>query len=121
MPIKIKQPTIIEAGGSKFERIEEFVGLVNSKTPEFSLARVVRPPKWLGPDQKPEFMECIFVLKGILQIQSDKEVFLVHPDEAIVVKANERVRFSTPDEGGADYFSICVPAFSQNAVHRDEK
>jgi mannose-6-phosphate isomerase-like protein (cupin superfamily) len=120
MPVKIKQPTIIEAGGNKFERIEEFVGLVNSKTPEVSIARVIRPPGWLGPDQKPEFTECLFVLKGILQIQYKAKVFVIRPDEAIIVKANERVRFSTPDEGGAEYFSICVPAFSQNAVHRDE-
>lgn len=120
MPVKIEQPAIIEAGGNKFERIEEFIGRINSKTKEVSIARVVRPPKWQGPDQRPEFIECIFVLKGLLQIQSGGKVFLIHPDEAIIVHANERVRFSTPDEGGAEYFSICVPAFSQNAVHRDE-
>jgi mannose-6-phosphate isomerase-like protein (cupin superfamily) len=120
MPVKIEQPAIIEAGGNKFERIEEFIGRINSKTKEVSIARVVRPPKWQGPDQRPEFMECLFVLKGLLQIQSGGEVFLIHPDEAIIVKANERVRFSTPDEGGAEYFSICVPAFSQTTVHRDE-
>jgi mannose-6-phosphate isomerase-like protein (cupin superfamily) len=120
MPIMIEQPTIIEAGGDKFERIEEYIGRINSRTKEDSIALVVRPPKWHGPDQRPEFMECLFVLKGVLQVESESEEFIIHPDEAIIIKANERVKFSTPDEGGAEYFSICVPAFSQTAVHRDE-
>ena len=31
----------------------------------------------------------------------------------------EWVRYSTPDTDGAEYVSVCVPAFSPHTVHRD--
>ena len=120
MPIKINQPTIIEAAGNKFKRIEEYIGLVNSKTSDVSIARVVSPPGWLDPDQKPEFTEYRVILKGMLQVQTGSEVINVHAGEAIIVNANEGVQYSTPGDEGAEYISVCIPAFSQNSVHRDE-
>ena len=120
MPVKIEQPTIIEAAGDKFKRIEEFIGRVNSKTSEVSIARIASPPGWIEPGQKSEFTECALVLKGVLQIQTRSEVLYVREGEAIIVNADEWVQYSTPDEGGAEYFAICIPAFSQNSVHRDE-
>jgi len=29
------------------------------------------------------------------------------------------VRYSTPEDGGAEYIAVCLPAFSMEAVHRD--
>ena len=120
MPVKITQPTIIEAAGNKFKRIEEYIGRVNSRTSDVSLARVVSPPGWIEPGQKSEFTECTIVLKGILQVDTGSEIFIVHAGEAIIVDLDEWVQYSTPDEDGAEYFSVCVPAFSQDSVHRDE-
>lgn len=119
MPIKIEQPTIVEPAGNKYKRIEEYVGLVNSKTSDISLARVVSPPGWVDPFQKPGFTECRFVSKGMLQVETSSEVFTVHAGEVIIVNANERVQYSTPGEDGAEYISVCAPAFSQDLVHRD--
>ena len=121
MPIKINQPTFIEAAGNKFKRIEEYIGLVNTKTSEVSIARIVSPPGWRELNQKSEFTECSVVLKGILQVQTSSEVFIIHAGEAILVNANEWVQYSTPGDDGAEYFSVCIPAFSQNSVHRDEE
>ena len=39
--------------------------------------------------------------------------------QAVVTRAGERVRYTTPDEGGAEYVAICLPAFSPEAAHRD--
>jgi hypothetical protein len=41
----------------------------------------------------------------------------VRPGEAVLARAGERVRYSTPE--GAEYVAICVPAFSPDSVHRD--
>ncbi len=120
MPIKIHQPTIIEAAGNKFKRIEEYIGRVNTKTPDVSIARVVSPPGWTEPGQKSEFTECTVVLKGVLQVETGSDMFIIHAGEAIIVNADERVQYSTPGEDGAEYFSVCVPAFSQNSVQRAE-
>ena len=40
--------------------------------------------------------------------------------QAVVAHAGEWVRYSTPQEGGAEYIAVCLPAFSMDTVHRDE-
>jgi hypothetical protein len=42
----------------------------------------------------------------------------VRAGEAVLARAGERVRYSTPE--GAEYIAICVPAFSPENVHRTE-
>ncbi len=53
MPTLIEQPSVIEATGNKPKRIEEFIGLVNSKTEGISLARMKSPGGWVEPGQTP--------------------------------------------------------------------
>jgi hypothetical protein len=31
------------------------------------------------------------------------------------------VRYATPEEGGAEYVAVCLPAFAPETVHRDEE
>jgi hypothetical protein len=38
----------------------------------------------------------------------------------VSVEAGERVRYSTPEPGGAEYVAICLPAFSPDTVHREK-
>ena len=35
-------------------------------------------------------------------------------------QAGEWVRYSTPEDGGAEYVAVCTPAFSIDTVHRDD-
>jgi hypothetical protein len=44
----------------------------------------------------------------------------VHAGQAVLTRAGEWVRYSTPGEDGADYVAVCVPAFSPDSVHRDD-
>jgi len=48
MPRIIESPTIIESAGNKPKRIEEFIGQVNSKHKEVSVARMVSPSGWIS-------------------------------------------------------------------------
>ena len=121
MPIKINKPTLIEAAGNKPKRIEEFIGFVNSKTSDLSIARMVSPGGWVEPGQKPEFSEYTVVLKGMLRVKTKSEEFDVHAGEAIIINANEWVQYSTPGDDGAEYVAVCLPAFSPDTVHRDEE
>ena len=119
MAIKISKPAIIEAAGNKPKRIEEYIGRVNSKTPDVSVARMVSPGGWVEPGQKPEFSEYTVVLKGMLQVQTRSGMLNIHAGEAVIVYANEWVQYSTPGDGGAEYIAVCLPAFSPENVHRD--
>jgi hypothetical protein len=40
-------------------------------------------------------------------------------DQCLDVEPDEWVRYSTPGPAGADYITVCIPAFSRASVHRD--
>ena len=120
MTKKIEKPTIIEAAGNKPKRIEEFIGCVNSNTSEISIARMKSPSGWIEPGQKPEFNEYTVVLKGLLRVKTQNGIADVKAGQAIIVPANEWVQYSTPNEEGAEYIAVCLPAFTPNTVNRDE-
>jgi mannose-6-phosphate isomerase-like protein (cupin superfamily) len=119
MPQIISRTTIIEAAGQPPKRIEEFIGRVNSQTEPVSIARMISPEGWSEPGQIPEFDEYTVVLKGSLKIQSASDAITVHAGQAVITQRGEWVKYSTPFTGGAEYIAVCLPAFSQELVHRD--
>ena len=120
MPRFIKAPTIIEAAGNKPKRIEEYAGRVNSRQSEVSVARMVSPAGWVEPGQRPEFAEITVVLKGALRVEHEGGALEVAAGQAVVTEPGEWVRYSTPGAEGAEYLAVCLPAFSPEAVHRDD-
>lgn len=117
----IDQPIVIEAVGNKPKIIEEYIGVVNSDTEELSVARMRSPSGWVEPGQTPEFSEYVLVLKGMLHVKTKNRVYEVKAGQAIIVKAGEWVQYSTPTEEGAEYIAMCLPAFTNATVHRDEE
>jgi mannose-6-phosphate isomerase-like protein (cupin superfamily) len=120
MPTLIPQPTRIQAAGNKPKIIDEYIGRVNSKTSAASVAHMRSPQGWLEPGQTPEFDEFTIVLKGTVRVEHKAGTLEVHAGQAVVAHAGEWVRYSTPEEGGAEYIAVCLPAFSMETVHRDE-
>jgi mannose-6-phosphate isomerase-like protein (cupin superfamily) len=120
MPTLISQPTRIQAAGNKPKLIDEYIGRVNSKTSAASVAHMRSPQGWLEPGQTPEFDEFTIVLKGTLRVEHKGGALDVSAGQAVVAHAGEWVRYSTPQEGGAEYIAVCLPAFSMETVHRDE-
>lgn len=119
MPTMIKSPSIIKAAGNKPKIIEEFIGRVNSKTKELSIARMKSPEGWIEPRQKPEFDEFTIVLKGSLKVETKNDSFEVKAGEAIITHKGEWIKYSTPLPEGAEYIAVCLPAFSPETVNRD--
>jgi quercetin dioxygenase-like cupin family protein len=119
MPRLIEKPTVIRSAGNKPKRIEEFAGRVNSDQRNVSVARMVSPQGWVEPGQRPQFQEVTLVLHGMLRVEHEGGVTEVRAGQAIVTAPGEWVRYSTPDEDGAEYVAVCTPAFSPETVHRD--
>jgi ethanolamine utilization protein EutQ (cupin superfamily) len=117
MPRLIEGPTRIVAEGNLPKTIDEFVGGVNSKTPQVSIARMKSPPGWEEPGQTPEFDEYSLVLSGTLRVTSADGVLDVAAGQAVITSKNEWVKYSTPQ--GAEYIAVCLPAFTPSTVHRD--
>jgi ethanolamine utilization protein EutQ (cupin superfamily) len=117
MPTLIEKPTQVAAAGTKPKLIEEFVGHVNSKTAGVSVARMRSPAGWSEPGQTPEFDEYSIVLSGTLRVSHKTGELDVRAGQAVIAHGGEWVRYSTPE--GAEYISVCLPAFSPGTVHRD--
>jgi mannose-6-phosphate isomerase-like protein (cupin superfamily) len=120
MPTLIQAPSRIQAAGNKPKLIAEFVGLVNSGESRVSVAHMRSPGGWTEPGQRPEFDEFTIVLDGVLRVEYEGGMLDVQAGQAVVTRAGEWVRYSTPDLEGAQYVAICLPAFSPATVHRDE-
>ena len=118
-PILIARPSRVTAVGNKPKLIDEYVGRVNSGTATASVARMQSPSGWQEPGQRPDFDEFTVVVKGMLQVEYEGGSLEVRAGQAVVVNKGEWVRYSTPEPEGAEYFAICVPAFSPDTVHRD--
>jgi len=121
----IPHPTVVQAVGNRPKLIEEFVGRVNNRESRLSIARMKSPAGWMEPGQTPEFDEYTIVLAGTLRVEArdaeGRHWFIdVHAGQAVLAKAGEWVRYSSPGPEGAEYMAVCLPAFSPATVHRDQ-
>ena len=120
MPKKISLPTKIECVGNKPKVINEYIGLVNSRTTNLSIALMDSPGGWSEPGQRPKFDEYTLVLDGRLRVETENDTIFVNKGEAIITYSGEWVRYSTPDKNGAQYIAVCMPAFTLELVNRDK-
>ena len=121
MPTHVRKPSIVKAAGNKPKIIEEYFGRVNSATDAVSVARMQSPGGWVEPGQTPEFDEYTVVLRGTLRVTTKDGALDVRAGEAVQLTAGEWVQYSTPDEAGAEYIAVCLPAFSIESVNRDSE
>ncbi len=119
MPELIDGPVRIPVPGEKV--VEEYVGRVATGTGGVSVARMISPAGWGEPAQTPEFDEVTVVLRGVVRVEHDGGILDVAAGQAVLTRAGERVRYSTPDAEGAEYVAVCLPAFAHDLAHRDEE
>jgi quercetin dioxygenase-like cupin family protein len=118
MPELIESPSRVEAAGTKPKLIDEYAGRVNTGEERLSVAHMRSPAGWVEPGQRPEFDEYTLVLEGALHVEHEAGTLEVAAGQAVLARAGEWVRYSTPD--GAQYVAVCLPAFSPDTVHRDD-
>ncbi|HVH87748.1 MAG TPA: hypothetical protein VM912_13555 [Terriglobales bacterium] len=118
MPTLIPGPTRIRAAGTKPKLIDEYIGRVNSKTENASIAHMRSPAGWEEPGQRPEFDEFTIVLKGTVHVKHESGLLDVHAGQAVIAQKGEWIKYSTPED--AEYIAVCLPAFSPETVHRDK-
>src|SRR5690606_13660810 len=104
---------------NKPKLIDEYVGRVNNGESRLSVAHMRSPDGWVEPGQRPEFDEYTVVLRGELKVEFEGGELTVAAGQAVLAKAGEWVRYSTPGGEGAEYVAVCLPAFSPGTVHRD--
>jgi quercetin dioxygenase-like cupin family protein len=118
MPELIDDPVRVEAAGEPPKLIDEFAGRASNGEKRVSVARMRSPAGWSEPGQRPEFDEYTVVMAGTLHVETEDDALDVAAGKAILTRAGEWVRYSTPV--GAEYVAVCLPAFSPDTVHRDD-
>jgi quercetin dioxygenase-like cupin family protein len=119
MPKLIVSPTVVQCVGNINKKADEFVGLVNTGDEEISITHVKSPPGWVGIGQRSDYREYRLMFAGRLHVEHAGGAFDMHAGQCLDVEPGEWVRYSTPDSAGADYVTVCLPAFSLASVHRD--
>ena len=119
MPTPIGKPARVASAGNKPKLIDEYIGRVNSATEEVSVAHMRSPGGWIEPGQTPDFAEYTVVLKGVLRVEYQGGFMDIEAGQAVIAPPGEWIRYSTPDQGGAEYIAVCRPAFRLEAAHRD--
>jgi len=115
----IVSPTVIPCVGNITKCADEFVGLVNTGDSQVSITRVQSPPGWVGIGQYSDYHEWRILLAGVLHVEHPDGAFDVQPGQALDIEPGQWVRYSTPEPAGADYMTVCIPAFSRAGVYRE--
>ena len=121
MPRLIDRPVAVPAVGSPPKVILEYVGRECTGDAAVSLARMESPSGWSEPGQRPDFDEITMVLRGTVRVEHEGGVMEVGAGQAVIAQAGEWVKYSTPGPEGAEYVSICRPAFTEKMAHRDRE
>lgn len=113
-----KNPFVVPTTDGKL--IEEHVGLASTGDRQLSIAHMIAPPGWSEPHQQPDFDEYTLVSRGKKLVEVDGEQVILEGGQSILIKGGTRVRYSNPFDEECEYWSVCLPAFSIEAVHREE-
>ena len=100
--------------------IEEHFGLATNENSQLSIAHMVAPSGWSEPFQTPTFDEYTYIIKGKKQFIIDGETIILEAGQSIKIGKNTRVQYSNPFVEPCEYIAICLPAFSIDAVNREE-
>ena len=123
--MSVTKTTPVQVPGPGGKTIHEHVGHVASATAGVSVAHMIAPPGWHEPAQTPAFDEVTIVLRGRMRVEhaasAAGETYVdVGPGETVLVTAGERIRYVNPsDTEESEYWAVCTPAFSPDAVNRE--
>jgi hypothetical protein len=116
VPQLVESPVRVPVPGGK--QIEEYVGAAPPGPAPPAGGPQSTPAGGEEPAQTPAFDEVTLVLGGAVHVEHDGGVLVVGAGQAVLTRAGERVRYTTPD--GAEYVAVCLPAFTPDTVNREE-
>ncbi len=101
--------------------IEEHFGVASTGGNDVSVAHMIAPAGWSEPPQCPEFDEYTMMVRGKKKIEVDGKTVILYSGDTLLVRKGSSVQYSNPFEDDAEYWSVCIPAFSPQSVHRQEQ
>jgi len=108
--MRIRSGKIIPRDDGK--RIEEVVGRATTGTDSMSVAKMLAPPGWKEPPQRPRFDEVVVVSRGALTLVIEGRAERIHAGETGLAPAGRKVVYRNDGRAACEYVSICAPAFT---------
>jgi len=117
-PLHQTSPFVVPTDDGKL--IHEHFGAASLGESDLSVARMVAPPGWSEPPQRPEFDEYTLMVSGRKRVDVDGVVIELAAGESLLIAKGSLVRYANPYEEPTEYWSVCLPAFTPARVHREE-
>lgn len=114
-----KSPFVVPTTDGKL--IEEHFGNATDQNSEISIAHMIAPPGWSEPFQTPDFDEYTYIIRGKKQFIIEDEKVILESGQSIKIQKHTRIQYANPFDQECEYLAICLPAFSIDAVHREEE
>lgn len=114
--VKQSRPFLVPTTDGKV--IEEHFGLQSLGGDAISIAHMIVPPGWQEPAQQPQFDEYTLMISGKKKIRVGDDEIILSKGESLLVKRGTRVQYTNPFEEPAEYWAVCLPAFSIDTVGR---
>jgi len=108
--MRIRKGKLIPRDDGK--RIEEVVGRATTGTDSMSVAKMLAPPGWGEPPQRPRFDEVVVVLKGELTLVIEGRPERIAAGEVGLCPRGQKVVYRNDAGAACEYVSICAPAFT---------
>ncbi|MBT8267294.1 MAG: cupin domain-containing protein [Bacteroidia bacterium] len=113
-----KNPFVVPTNDGKL--IEEHFGNATTGDSHISIAHMIAPPGWSEPFQTPEFDEYTYIISGQKQFIIGEETLVLKAGQSIKIFKNTRIQYSNPFNEPCEYIAVCSPAFSMDAVNRED-
>lgn len=94
------------------KRIEEVVGRATTGTDSMSVAKMLAPPGWSEPPQRPRFDEVVIVSRGELTLVVQGRTERIGAGEVGLVPRDRKVVYRNDASVACEYVSVCAPAFT---------
>lgn len=94
------------------KRIEEVVGRATTGTDSVSVAKMLAPPGWGEPPQRPRFDEVVVVARGELTLVIAGRKERIGAGEVGLAPRDQEVVYRNDGRAACEYVSICAPAFT---------
>lgn len=114
--VKQSRPFLVPTTDGKV--IEEHFGLQSLGGDAISIAHMIAPPGWQEPAQQPQFDEYTLMISGKKKIRIGDDEIILSKGESLLVKRGTRVQYTNPFKEPAEYWAVCLPAFSIDTVGR---
>ncbi|TSE08921.1 MULTISPECIES: cupin domain-containing protein [Aquimarina] len=114
-----KSPFVVPTTDGKL--IEEHFGNATDQNSQISIAHMIAPPHWSEPFQTPEFDEYTYIIRGKKQFTIEGEKIILESGQSIKIEKNTRIQYANPFDEECEYLAICLPAFTMEAVHREDE